>query len=325
MAGADVIIVCEGVKGQGESANASLIVAGAKLAEHSGGRLVCLLIGYDIGETAGALSRYVDEVRVADSPRHVLYNSNTYVKAVQKLVAGLAPCAILFGHTYIGMDVAPRLAAKLDVAVATNCFDALIEDGAVYFLRPMYRGRVHAKVAMDSAPIIATLQQSGARQPTARPAGQVIAIEVEADDDRRVRPIRTIEPVRTGIDIAKADIIVSGGRGIGERKNFSLVEDLAAALGGVPACSRPLVDMGWFSTSSQVGLSGTTVKPKLYIACGISGAVEHVHGMKESGTIVAINKDPEAPIFKIADFGIVGDLSEILPLLTAEVRAVRTA
>lgn len=323
MPGADILIICEAGKGQTESANATLIAAGARLAEHGGGRLVCLLIGHEITAPAQDLSRYVDEVHVADSPRHADFDSYAYVSVVRTLVTELTPAAVLLGHTYIGMDLAPRLAERLRVSVAPNCFDVQIEGDTMYFMRPMYRGRIHAKVVTKDSPAIATLQQSGARQPVVRGAGRVVAIAGDAKGDRRVRPVRTIAPEPTGIDIAKADIIVSGGRGIGERENFALIDDLAAALGGVPACSRPLVDMGWFTTSSQVGLSGATVKPKLYVACGISGAVEHLHGMKESGTIVAINKDPEAPIFKVADFGIVGDLMEILPLLTAEVRDAR--
>jgi electron transfer flavoprotein alpha subunit len=325
MPGADILVVCEAGRGQGDSANTSLLATGASLAEQGGGRLVCLLVGHDIAAAAQDLSRYADEVHVADSPRYADFDSRAYANVAKMLAANLAPAAVLFGHTYIGMDVAPRLALKLSVSVAPNCFDVMIEDGTMYFLRPMYRGRLHAKVTTDARPAIATLQQSGSRQPVARSAGRIIAIEGVGEADPRARPVRTVTPERTGIDITKADIIVSGGRGIGERENFVLIDDLAAALGGVPACSRPLVDMGWFTTSSQVGLSGVTVKPKLYVACGISGAVEHLHGMKESGTIVAINKDPEAPIFKVADFGIVGDLMEILPLLTTEVRDARAA
>ena len=323
MAGADVVIVCEAGKGQTESANARLIATGVRLTEHWGGKLVCLLVGHAVGATAAELSRSANEVYVADSPLHANYNSEVHLKVAQKLVADLRPRVVLFGHTYIGMDLAPRLASRLKVGVASNCFDARIENDALYFMRPMYRGRVHAKVVLDCSPMVATLQISGAERLSTNRAGTVKRIDVEPEESPRIRPVRTIEPARTGVDIAQADIIVSGGRGIGERENFTLVSDLAEALGGVPACSRPLVDMGWFGTSYQVGLSGSTVKPKLYIACGISGAVEHLHGMKESGNIVAINKDPDAPIFKVAHYGVVGDLNEIVPQLTREVRAMR--
>jgi len=323
MAGNDVVIVCEAGKGQTESANARLIATGAGLAEHWGGRLVCVLAGHGIEAMAGEISPFVDELRVADAPLHSHYDAYVHLKIVQALVEELQPRAVLFGHTYVGMDLAPRLASRLKVGMASNCFEVKIENGAVYFMRPMYRGRVHAKVAMDRTPMIATLQIGGAQSPPVGRAGIVRTMAVAAQQGARSRPVRTIEPSREGIDITKADIVVAGGRGIGERENFTLVSDLAQALGGVPACSRPLVDMGWFGTHYQVGLSGNTVKPKLYIACGISGAVEHVQGMKESEIIVAINKDPDAPIFKVAHYGIVGNLNEIVPELTREVRALK--
>jgi len=323
MTGANVVIVCEAGRGQAESANARLIAMGVTLAEHWDGKLACLLVGHGIGAAAAELGRWVDEVWVADSPLHDNYNSDVHLKAVRSLVEDLQPRIVLFGHTHIGMDLAPRLASKLKVGLASNCSEVRIEGEALYFVRPMYRGRVHAKVVLEGSPMVATVQLGGAEPPLAGRAGTVRKIEVAPEESARIRALRTIEPARTGVDIAKADIIVSGGRGIGERENFALVNDLAEALGGVPACSRPLVDMGWFGTSYQVGLSGNTVKPKLYVACGISGAVEHLHGMKESGNIVAINKDPDAPIFNVAHYGLVGDLNEIVPQLTKEVRAAR--
>jgi electron transfer flavoprotein alpha subunit len=324
MAGGNVIVIGEAGRGQTESANARLIAIGDQLAEHGGGKLVCLLAGQDVGAKAAELSRYVDEIRISDSVQHAHYDPEALLTMAEHLVDELQPRAVLLGHTFMGMDLAPRLAAKLRVGVASNCFAIRIEDDAVYFMRPMYRGRVQAKVAMDSTPMVATLQLGGPELPLSNRAGEVKKIDPKPTESRRIRPLRTIEPVRTGIDITKADIVVSGGRGVGEKENFALVNDLAEALGGVPACSRPLVDMGWFSTSLQVGLSGNTVKPKLYIACGISGAVEHLHGMKESRIIVAINKDPDAPIFKVAHYGVVGDLNEIMPQLTRKIRECRS-
>lgn len=325
MRGKDVIIFGEAGAGQTDASNPSLIVAGAKLAANDGGRLICLMVGHELGSVAGDLQQYVDEVRVAESPHHADYNPNTLLQAFVQLVAEINPRAVLFGHTHIGMDLAARLSSKLGAGLISNSFEVQPEGDTVFFLRPMYRGRVNAKVAAGGGVIVATIQQSGSAKPEPRAGGQLVAIEVTDAEDRRIRPLKTIAPTRTGVDIAKADIVVSGGRGIGERENFALVENLASALGGVPACSRPLVDIGWFTPASQVGLSGTTVKPKLYVACGISGAVEHIHGMKDSGLIVAINKDPDAPIFRVADIGIVGDLLEILPLVTTEVKTARSA
>jgi len=323
MSGNDVVIVCEAGWGQTESANGRLIAMGVTLAKHWDGKLVCLLVGHGIGAAVAELSRWVDEVWLADSPLYENYNSDVHLKAVQSLVKDLQPRIVLFGHSHIGMDLAPRLASKLKVGLASNCSEVRIESEALYFVRPMYRGRVHAKVVLECSPMVATVQLGGAEPQPASRAGTVKKIEVAPEESARIRPLRTIEPARTGVDITKADIVVAGGRGIGEKENFALVNGLAEALGGVPACSRPLVDMGWFGSSYQVGLSGNTVKPKLYIACGISGAVEHLHGMKESGNIVAINKDPDAPIFNLAHYGLVGDLNEIVPQLTKEVRAAR--
>lgn len=323
MSRSDVVIVCEAGKGQTESANARLLAAGVELSGHWGGKLVCLLAGHGVAAKAAELSAYVDEVCLADAPQYAHYTAFPHLQAVQKLAADLTPGAVLFGHTFIGMDLAPRLAAKLGVGVASNCFGLSVEGDAVAFSRPMYRGRVHAKVALDGKPVIATLQLGASEAPPPNRGGKVTNIDPGPAQDAGIRPIRTIEPERQGIDITKAEIIVSGGRGIGTKENYSLVNDLAEALGGVPACSRPLVDMGWFGTNYQVGLSGNTVKPRLYVACGISGAIEHLHGMRESGIIVAINQDPGAPIFKVAHFGLVGDLNDIMPSLTAEVRAAR--
>ncbi len=323
MAGGDVLIICEAGRGQTESANARLTAAGAAYVKDTGGRLVCLLIGDSLGAAAAELRGFADDVRVAESPRFANYDYVAGLGIVQEQVAELAPELVLFGHTYIGMDLAQRLAARLGVAVASNCFDLKVNAGAVSFTRPMFRGRVTAKVVLESRPMIATLQYGGTELPAATTPGTLTTIAFEPAGDRRIRPVKTIEPARDGIDIAKADIVVAGGRGIGERDNYALVDRLAEALGGVAACSRPLVDMAWFDVDRQVGLSGNTVKPKLYVACGISGAVEHMHGMKESGVIVAINTDPDAPIFRVAHFGVVADLNEIMPALTSEVAAVK--
>ena len=323
MADNNVLLVCESGTGQTEAANARLIAIGAELCGQWGGRLVCLLAGEGIEAAANELSRYVDEVRVADAPLHANFNPEARLALLLALNEELQPRVVLFGHTFMGMDLAPRLAAKLGIGMASNCFDVQLDGENVTFMRPMYRGRVQAKVALACSPMIATIQQSGAVAQVAAKPGTVTRIDATASAAGRIRPKRTIEPERTGVDISKAGIIVSGGRGIGEKENFALVNELADALGGVPACSRPLVDMGWFGTQYQVGLSGNTVKPKLYVACGISGAVEHLHGMKESGAIVAINKDPEAPIFKVAHYGVVGDLNEIMPQLSREVRSAK--
>jgi electron transfer flavoprotein alpha subunit len=324
MAGNDVVIVCEAGDGQTESANSRLFSVGNDLAKRWDGRLVCLLAGGSANAKADDASRHVDEVCVADLGPHP-YNSFTHFLAVQTLLDEIKPRAVLFGHTFIGMDLASRIAAELGVSAASNCLAVLPERDVTYLVRPMYRGRILAKVEVKCSPIVATLQSGGDFALAADRQGLIRTVAVKVGPQAKVRPLRTIAPLRTDVDITKAEIVVSGGRGIGERQNYALVENLAEALGGVPACSRPLVDMGWLDTSYQVGMSGNTVKPKLYVACGISGAVEHLHGMKEAQVIVAINKDPDAPIFKVAHFGIVGDLNEFIPAFIERAKAANSA
>ncbi len=316
----DVVIVCESGEGQTSSGNMRLIAGGAQLAGHWGGRLVCLLAGGAADQTAEELSRYVDQVHIADFKGHP-YNSTAHLRAARTLVHEIGPGAVLFAHSFIGMDLAPRIAAGLGVSAAANCLELKPDTAGLQVIRPMYRGRLLARVEIKTRPVVLTLQPGSAEPPPARQPGRIVSLVVEPEDDPKVRPLGMIAPDKTGIDITKARILVAGGRGLGERDNFALVENLAAALGGVAACSRPLVDMGWFGTDRQVGMSGNSVKPKLYIACAISGAIEHLQGMRESETIVAINTDAEAPIFEVAQLGILGDALEVLPALTAEARA----
>lgn len=322
MAGQDVVIICEAGEGQTETANLRLVATGAALSGAWGSKLICLVAGGGADAKAAELSPYVDRVRIArfeDSK----CNSSAFLDAARQVATEVAPRAVLFGHTFLGMDLAPRIAAHLGVAPITNCSSLSLEEDGLFATRPMYHGRVHARVEIGCDPVVATLQPGNATPSPLPASGAISGFAVAADSGRKVRHLKTIAPVRIGVDITKAEILVAGGRGIGERDNFVLVEDLAAALGGAPACSRPLVDMGWFGPSYQVGMSGNSVKPRLYVACGISGAIEHLHGMKESETIVAINKDPDAPIFKVAHFGIVGDVNDVLPELMASAKRLK--
>lgn len=316
----DVLVYCELGQGQTEAINDRLLATGAELAGRLGGRLVALVLGSAVSAKAEALRAFVDQVMLADAQALALYTGEAELAVLEGVVAELEPAAILLGHTFIGMDLGPRVATRLGVGIATNCVGLDEGPGEPVFVRPMYRGRLQAKVSLATRPIVATLQHSGAAPVPRAVPGALAAVEVPAAPGR-IRALRMIEPSSSGVDITKAEIVIAGGRGIGTRENYALVEQLAAVFGGVPACSRPLVDMGWFDASRQVGLSGRTVKPRLYIACGISGAMEHLHGMKESGLIVAINQDSEAPIFKVAHYGLLGDLNEIIPALAAGLAA----
>lgn len=325
MASPDILLVCEAGRGQTESVNARLLAKGDELARQWGGRLLALLAGHDIQREAADLSRHVDELRVADAVPYANYNPELYLEVATRLIGEIRPALVLLGHTYIGMDLAPRLAARLGAAMAGNCVDVRLEGDVPCCVRPMYQGRLQATVALDGRPAIATLQLGRTESPGPARAGHVQRVDGMPGADLRIVALRMLEPAREAVDIAKAEVVVAAGRGIGAKENFRLVQDLAEALGGVPACSRPLVDMGWLGPGYQVGLSGKTIKPRLYVACGISGAIEHVAGMRDAQTIVAINTDLDAPIFKVAHYGIVGDLNDVIPQLIEEVRAAKAA
>ena len=221
------------------------------------------------------------------------------------------------------MEMGPAIATRLGVTAMTNCVSVDYVDGEVVIARPVYDGALHARIIFDKdAPALVALQKGATPTlplPARKTAMKSLAINVAAMQ-KRGEILQLIEDPVSDVDITKADIIVSGGRGLGEPSKLSIIEDCAKALGGMMGCSRPLVDQGWLPRERQVGASGKTVTPKVYIACGISGASQHLAGMSESRMIVAINKDPNAPIFQVAHYGIVGDLFEIVPELTAQAK-----
>jgi electron transfer flavoprotein alpha subunit len=228
---------------------------------------------------------------------------------------------VIFGATSFGKDMAPRVAAKLDVPLASDVIDVALEDGKVVATRPVYAGRAIAKVSIDATPAIISVRPNVFRAPK-EGGDSVENVAVDASKGGRV----TIREVKTSeggkLDVAEAPVIISGGRGLKGPENWHLLESLRDALGNNCAlgASRAVVDAGWRPHAEQVGQTGKTVSPQLYIAVGISGAMQHLAGMRSAKTIVAINKDPEAPIFKVADYGIVGDVTEVLPKLTEEIK-----
>jgi electron transfer flavoprotein alpha subunit len=243
------------------------------------------------------------------------------VAALQDAIGRLAPSMIVLPHTYQTRDFAPKLAARLDRAIVTDVTGVKTADGALLFVRPMFQGKLTADVALQGpAPHIITLQ-IGAFRADLAPRGSAPAavrrIEPALDAAAiRQKPEAPFRETRQAVDLSQAERIVSVGRGIKEQANLPMAQALAEALGAELAASRPICDAGWLPMDRQVGSSGQTVAPKLYLALGISGAIQHLVGMKGSRTIVAINKDADAPIFEVADYGIVGDLFEIVPALT---------
>ena len=261
-----------------------------------------------------------DRVLLATNAAFAKYDAEGCVAAVAKAVEAVKPAAVLFAGSSLGRDLAPRVAAKLGVGLASDCTHLTAEGGALTATRPVYAGKALQNVRFPRTPALATLRPKVFAPVTgAGRAGTVQPLEVAVPGSRaKLREV--VAQAGATADLTEAEVVVSGGRGLRGPENFKLVEDLAAALGASVGASRAVVDAGWRPHSDQVGQTGKTVSPKLYVAVGISGAIQHLAGMSSSRCIVAINKDPEAPIFKVADYGVVGDLFEIVPALTEAVR-----
>ena len=284
-----------------------------------GGAVEVLLLGSSVDSLATDLTkRGASRVHYVDQDAVSGYTSDGYLKGIEPALAHIDPDLVLIGNTPNGWDIAPLLAARLGVPLATGCSAGALEDGKAHFSRKAFNGKFVHKVAIsDARPIMATVDKGAVAPYEGETDGTVEKMEVSIDPaSLRSRYVETKKAPSSGLDLTQASVIVSGGRGVGEPEKLDVVRELASALGGQLGASRAVTDAGWLPHEHQIGSSGVTVSPKLYVACGISGAIQHVVGMKSSGYIVAINKDADAPIFGIADVGVVGDLFDIVPALT---------
>lgn len=319
----NVLVLAEFAGKEIDSITAQLIVKGRELAGKWGGQVDALLLGKDLEQTAQALSRMgVERVWVVDDPRLENYNPQLYPRIMAQAVERLNPPVFLLGYTYTGMVAAPATATRLNARLFTNCLDVELGEEKVRVTRPVYSGLMYVRVeAPKSLPLIVSLQRGAVAVKTPpEGTGAVMPLSLEMPPAAGVDALGILAAVEGERDLRQAEVIVAAGRGIKEKANLKLVEDLAEALGGMVACSRPVVDLGWLPLPYQVGISGKTVRPKVYIACGISGAVQHVTAIMDSQMIIAVNNDPKAPIFRVANYGVVGDLFEVLPALTAKAR-----
>lgn len=300
-----------------------LLSQGRKLADEKGEELAAVVLGQGISALAGELAQYgADKVFVADDEKLANYTTGAYTSVLAKLIRENEPNLALFGNTAIGKDLAPRVATRVGVDVAIDCVG--IEADEAHFVnltRPIYAGKAFAKVASPAArPVMATIRPNTfpVSDPVAKEAN-VINVPVSVDEaDLRAILKDVISAAAGRVELTEANIIVSGDRGMKGPENYVIIEELADVLGAAVGASRAAVDAGWKEHKFQVGQTGKTVSPTLYIACRISGAIQHLAGMGSSKGIVAINKDPEANIFNVADYGIVGDLFQVVPLLTQE-------
>ena len=316
-----ILVIAEQRKGVLHRASWEAVAAAQQLA--GGGPVEGLVLGANPSEAASELSRAaLGSVNLVDSPLLEPYTPDAYVEALQQAIAALQPTHVVLPHTYRTRDFAPKLAARLDRALVTDCVG--IKPGErPAFLRPVYQGKLIAEVVAEGEfPHFISIQIGAYRGEDAKrgsaPAPvKPLAVSLDASAVRQ-KPEAPFQEARQAVDLSQAERIVAVGRGIKAQEHIALAEKLAAALGAQLAASRPICDSGWLPMERQIGSSGQTVAPKLYVALGISGAIQHVIGMKGARTIVAINKDADAPIFEIADYGIVGDLFEIVPAMIAE-------
>jgi electron transfer flavoprotein alpha subunit len=312
-----VLVFCEVQDGKLKKASREALSIGRKLADAAGGELVAFAADRTAADDAG---RYGAKKLFVTSAGE--YNTETYTAAMQAAVAQSAASIVILGGTSNGRDLAPRLAARMNAGVASDVDRLEWIDGKLRARRPVYSGKAFATVEISSAPAIATTRINAF--PAEEVGGSAAeVVEVSAATDSKTKVVETKIAESGELSIAEADIIVSGGRGLKEGANFSLIRDLAHAIGGAVGASRATVDAGWIDHQHQVGQTGRVVSPNLYIAAGVSGAIQHLAGMSTSKHIVAINKDPEAPIFRIADLGVVGDLFTIVPALTEEVKKAK--
>jgi electron transfer flavoprotein alpha subunit len=313
----EIFVLAEHRQGQIRDVTFEMLTEGRELAENTDADLTAVLLGKDVKEHAETLLEYAKKVLLIEDAKLENFNSEAYQKALSKLIKEHKPLLTIIGHTSLGADLAPSLAAALNLPLATDCIDLEFEGETLIITRQMYGGKVNVSATVrKSESYIVTVRQ--AAFPAQRPAmnGEIIeAPSPLTEEITEKRFIEYVSPPPGGVDITAADVLVGVGRGIKDVNNMPIVEELAKGLGGVLACSRPIVDKGWLTSDRQVGASGKTVKPKLYIAVGISGAFQHVLGMKNSDLIIAINKDRNAPIFNFADYSIVDDLFKIVPAL----------
>ena len=318
----EIFVLTEHRQGQIRDITFEMLSKGRDLAEKTGGELVSILLGKNIKAHAGAIAEYAKRVLVIEDDKLENYNSDAYQMVLSHLIQEHKPLLTLIGHTSNGVDLAPSLAVSLSAPLATDCIELDYSNDMLTVTRQRYGGKVNEEATLSKAEsYIITIRQATFPIRKGAPAnGQIIEVPSPIIEEVATkRFIEYVPPPPGGVDIGAAEILVGVGRGIKDVCNIPLVEDLAKALGATLACSRPIVDKGWLPSDRQVGSSGKTVKPKLYLALGISGSFQHVLGMKSSGLIISVNKDPNAPIFSVADYGVVDDLFKVVPSLKNKV------
>lgn len=323
-----VWVFAEQREGELQKVSLELLGEGRRQADKLGVKLTALLLGSNIEGLSKTLAEHgADEVLIADDKLLEHYTTDAYTKVICHLVNERKPGILFVGATFIGRDLGPRVAARLNTGLTADCtsIDVEVENGDLLATRPAFGGNLMATIACpEHRPQMATVRPGVFAKVESDGANcNIEKVNVElTDSDVRTKVLETVKTAKDIIDISEAKVIVSGGRGVGSKENFALLEELANILGGTVAGSRAAVEKGWIENAYQVGQTGKTVKPSIYIACGISGAIQHVAGMQDSDMIIAVNKDETAPIMKVADYAIVGDIKKVLPELIAQAKEI---
>jgi len=319
----NVLIIAEGRADGLRKVSYELVNAAQKIASALGGSVEGAVVGANVSGWADSLAKTgVSKVYVVDDAHLDPFAPESMTLALAEIIRKADPAVVLFGASGWGKEVSARTAAKLDWGLVTDCTAVEVDNGALVMTRPVYSGKAIARVKAKSLPIMVSVRPNIVPPVEVNSAAAPIEQLTVTFPEPRARVVETVAKAKSKVDLGEASIVVSGGRGVKGPEGFEPIQQLADTLGGALGASRAAVDAGWIDYTHQVGQTGKTVAPKLYIAAGISGAIQHLAGMSSSKVIVAINKDPDAPIFKIADYGIVGDLFQIVPALDAEVKKI---
>lgn len=313
----DIFVLAEHRQGELRDITFEMLMKGKALSEGTGKQLVAVLLGHQSGTMADQLKDRANKVILVEDSKLENYTSEAYQQVMGSLIEQEKPLLVLIGHTAFGMDLAPSLATEINAPIATDCIDVMVEPSQVKAIRQVYGGKLNVEVRLKPADqYIVTIRPASFSVEDYSMAGEIVSVTSPLTEEIATKKfLEYVEAAIGEVDITQSNILVSVGRGIKDQENIAMVQELADLMGAALSCSRPVVDKKWLPKERQVGTSGKTVKPKVYIAIGISGAFQHIAGMKSSGTIIAINKDPKAPIFNSAHYGIVGDLFKIVPVL----------
>ena len=318
----ELFVVAEHRKGELRDITFEMLSKSRDLNQKMAADITAILLGYNVAELAKKLMEHAHRVLIINDIKLKDFDAEAYQKVLSNLIVERKPLLVLIGHTSFGIELAPSLATQLNLPLATDCVNADFEKEKLVAVRQIYGGKVNVKTSLrKSESYILTLRPATFEVQETEPLnGEVIELPSPLKEETTEKKfIEYYEPPSGEVDITAQDILVAVGRGIKDAENIPIVEKLADALNAPLACSRPIVDKNWLPSERQVGTSGKTVKPKLYMAVGISGAFQHVSGMKNSDLVIAINKDSKAPIFRVADYGIVEDLEKIVPILSNKI------